>query len=388
MNSAVSLLLTLLLLAGATPAAGQEAVYPDLPTNHWAYGDMTRAVELGGIAPDPDGNMRPDAPITWAEHLHLLARICYPDTLAASDFDGAKASHVLGSPDFLPVSALSLDGALTRQEGAVLADRVLRQVYGKPLLRPTAGDMSFSDWNTLAEPYRGAALQCSARGLVGGLPDGSFGGTKPLTRAAAVSLTLRTAAMGKAAAPADPGDPFAPGVTSGLTALGENAEKRQRLFGDPSRRRFTSEADAKTHMVQITVPVWSLNRTSGVKKPGTLTFITHSALAAELTDIFTEIYSDPEQFPIYGIEGYTWRGNSATGEHNCGSAIDLNYKENYQVYDDGRVGAGEFWSPGSDPFSLPPEGSVVRIFAAHGFSWGGTAWSGSKDYMHFSYLGG
>jgi hypothetical protein len=37
---------------------------------------------------------------------------------------------------------------------------------------------------------------------------------------------------------------------------------------------------------------------------------------------------------------------------------------------------------------------VVRIFAAHGWSWGGNAWAkdadpstGYHDYMHFSYMG-
>ena len=47
---------------------------------------------------------------------------------------------------------------------------------------------------------------------------------------------------------------------------------------------------------------------------------------------------------------------------------------------------GSHWSPGSDPYSIPADSAVVRIFAKYGFSWGGT-WNSKKDYMHFSYFG-
>ena len=57
--------------------------------------------------------------------------------------------------------------------------------------------------------------------------------------------------------------------------------------------------------------------------------------------------------------------------------------------------AGSLWQPGSNLYSISPESSVVRIFAEHGWSWGGDAWAdgsddatGYHDYMHFSYMGG
>ena len=117
------------------------------------------------------------------------------------------------------------------------------------------------------------------------------------------------------------------------------------------------------------------------------------ALADEVVVMFTEIYNDPEQFPISSIGGYSWRGDSATGEHNCGTAIDINPTANYQVRD-GKAMVGTHWTPGEDPFSMPEDGSVVRIFRAHGWDWGGDAWAwdsnpaeGYHDYMHLSYMG-
>lgn len=174
---------------------------------------------------------------------------------------------------------------------------------------------------------------------------------------------------------------------------GENEQKHTLLFGDPETRRYANQAEAYAHQTTVTIPVWHLDR-NGNKVPATTNLVINAALAEDVVAIFTEIYNDPEQFPIHDIGGYGWRGDSATGEHNCGTAIDINAAENYQVRD-GKAMVGSYWKPGEDPYSMPADGSVVRIFAEHGWSWGGDAWawdddptSGYHDYMHLSYMGG
>ncbi|MCR5826598.1 MAG: M15 family metallopeptidase [Oscillospiraceae bacterium] len=176
-----------------------------------------------------------------------------------------------------------------------------------------------------------------------------------------------------------------------LRQQGENIRKSVLLFGEKNKLRFGSRAEAEQGMTNVTVPVWRLR--NGVKVASTATLTIHAALAEDVMAIFTEIYNDPEQFPIQTLGGYAWRGDNATGEHNCGTAIDINADQNYQVRD-GQALAGSLWSPGTNPYSIPEDGSVVRIFAAHGWSWGGNAWSGGTDpnvgyhdYMHFSYMG-
>ena len=176
-----------------------------------------------------------------------------------------------------------------------------------------------------------------------------------------------------------------------LDFQGENERKLTLLFGDPSRRRFSSQEEAEASMTTVTVPVWKLS--GGQKVSSTMSFSIHAALAQDVTEIFTEIYNDPEQFPIKDLGGYSWRGDTATGEHNCGTAIDINANENYQIRE-GQILTGTCWEPETNPYSIGPDSSVVRIFAEHGWSWGGDAWaassddsSGYHDYMHFSYLG-
>ena len=175
--------------------------------------------------------------------------------------------------------------------------------------------------------------------------------------------------------------------------LGENELKHYILFGDQNKRRFDSEAEAQAGQVTVTVPLWRIN-SQGVKYSAQGSFSVNAAIAEDVVAIFTEIYNDPEQFPIKDLGGYGWRGDSATGEHNCGTAIDINPNENYQIRD-GEILVGSCWAPGENPYSIDPDGSVVRIFAQHGWSWGGDAWAwsdspetGYHDYMHFSYMGG
>ena len=176
-----------------------------------------------------------------------------------------------------------------------------------------------------------------------------------------------------------------------LTYQGENPRKCLLLFGDQNKRRFANRAEAEASMTTVIIPVWKL--VNGQKAASTMSLSVHSAIAQDVVEIFTEIYNDPEQFPIHDVGGYSWRGDTATGEHNCGTAIDINANENCQIRD-GQVLAGSYWTPGQDPYSIAPGSSVVRIFAEHGWSWGGDAWAyssddaeGYHDYMHFSYLG-
>ena len=169
-----------------------------------------------------------------------------------------------------------------------------------------------------------------------------------------------------------------------LYELGWNRQKSLLLFGNEEQVRYSSREAAEANMTKIEVPIWRLK--DGVKVEGSATLMIHKAMADEVVAIFTEIFNDPEQFPICTLQGYDWRGDSAKGEHNTGTAIDINFDQNCQIKN-GVVLAGSYWRPGEDPYSIPPDGSVVRIFAAHGWSWGGSAWPSSKDYMHFSYMG-
>lgn len=163
------------------------------------------------------------------------------------------------------------------------------------------------------------------------------------------------------------------------------AEKYNRVF--PNGKPFTTKAEADRNMKTINVPVWQMDA-NGNKSSNKLPLVVNKNLADEVMRIFTNIYNSPEKFPIKNVGAYSWR-NTAFGSvshHSYGTCIDINFNENYYCYPSGQAITGSFWKPYENPFSITPDGSVVKNFKKYGWTWGGD-WTNLKDYMHFSYLG-
>lgn len=139
---------------------------------------------------------------------------------------------------------------------------------------------------------------------------------------------------------------------------------------------------ALADMVSITVNVWDFNG-DGEKVTKSKTLKVHKNLADTYVQIFKEIYEGEEQFPIHYLWGYSQGGVS---EHTLGTAVDINPDENYYYNPNTGQQVGDYWKPGEDPYSIPPDGDVVNTFRKYGFTQGIYWNSGAKDYMHFSYF--
>lgn len=394
-RSLCALALTAVLFCSGARASS----WPDLPDDHWAYGAVLGAVDRGILTGFNDGTIDPSGQLTWGQYLVMLCRAFYPafyaNALAAGlpwdqgGYWAARDNGLLYDGDFLPVLPGNLSQPIQRRDAAVLLYRAVANAAPERLQGEGNGPETFPDWDSLPPSYQTAVGQLSALGVVKGRLDGSFDGGAVIQRADGIVLLMRVISLLEAGPEPEPALPW--GGDSLLCEIGENEAKYQLLFGSPTKRRFASEAEADAAMTEVEVPCWKLDH--GEKSPSTVTLTVHAALAEDVLAIFTEIFNDPEQFPILDAGGYDWRGDRATGEHNCGTAIDLNWRQNYQVRNQ-KAQAGDHWLPGEDPYSILPEGSVVRIFQAHGWAWGGDAWaeswdktSGYHDYMHFSYMG-
>ena len=170
-----------------------------------------------------------------------------------------------------------------------------------------------------------------------------------------------------------------------MVMLGENSVKYALVFGSADAPRYQTADEALKHMVSVNFDAWAIG-SNGAKTTVKRSVTVNKAIAETVKTIFKEIYEGPEKFPIKNVGAYAWR-SSETSEHRWGLAIDINSNENYMIRTDGSVVAGSYWKPGVDPYSIKPDGDVVRAFKKYGFSWGGDAWSMSNDYMHFSFLG-
>jgi hypothetical protein len=156
----------------------------------------------------------------------------------------------------------------------------------------------------------------------------------------------------------------------------------EKIFGNKNRFGFKNAKAAKKYQKSISVKVWKL---SGKKKVRSSMLLTvNKEIAGDVKKIFTEIYKGKEKFPLNGMGGFQIRP-SKTSEHNHGTAIDINPTENC-MKDGKKVVAGKFWKPGKNPYSIKPDGDVVKAFEKYGWYWGGNGWGDRKDYMHFSYF--
>ena len=119
------------------------------------------------------------------------------------------------------------------------------------------------------------------------------------------------------------------------------------------------------------MPVWKLSRETG-EKGG------HDYLYRERRDCrrydghFYEIYNDPEQFPIYSVEGAPGAGLPPPGSITAGRPLTSTQTRTIRSTPTDGWEPGSHWTPGRTPGPSPEDGSVVRIFVPMGTPGAGT----------------
>lgn len=148
---------TLLDRLGHCKAQGEQATYPDIDPSHWAYAALDRAHAAGLLHGDAHGQLRPDAPLTRAECLAMLARLralpaaptnTLPWTDLASDHWAASAlasAHQAGLVQGYPDGSLRPERPVSRAEAAVLLERALGQPM-RPFVEGTYPDWTPDHW--------------------------------------------------------------------------------------------------------------------------------------------------------------------------------------------------------------------------------------------------
>lgn len=145
----------------------------------------------------------------------------------------------------------------------------------------------------------------------------------------------------------------------------------------------TTREEIQKYLVTIQVPITTKQ---GKKTTAPLTI--HKDVAESVKSALQK--AQDAGFKVYEIQGFSWRkisGSTKMSQHSLGLAVDINVKENYCVYPNGKVDAGSFWDPSRSEYSIPRGGALYNSFKGIGWGWGGD-WSSKKDYMHFSYTGG
>ena len=146
----------------------------------------------------------------------------------------------------------------------------------------------------------------------------------------------------------------------------ERARRLQIVGGETG-----SKAEQDSKMVTINVPYWDGNQES------TFQLTVNNAIADNYINVFKELTAlkytvKPSCTAAYDYY-HTPRPSGAPSDHTLGTAIDINWDNNWNTGD-------------GSSYSVRGKEDVINAFAKQGFYWGGD-WRSSKDDMHFSFTG-
>ena len=200
---ATLLSLCLLLLSLTAPTWADDRVtqniqkYTDVPADHWASAYITRLTYEGAITGYPDGTFGPSRNITRAEFVAVAVRALSIKTeappanqhWAVNIMKAAQDSNILEAGEF---AQDTWNTPINRQEMAKIMARAAQFVKKETLAEKTSVYTSkITDFADISAAYNSYVAQVYAKGIVGGYPDGSFGGEKPATRAEAAAMLVR-----------------------------------------------------------------------------------------------------------------------------------------------------------------------------------------------------
>lgn len=330
----------------------------------------------------------PSKGIHWAENYWNALNEAGVLEVVETGSNNAQISYPL-----IPLNAKELEKPVSRYEMAYMINRLVYVVYYENQMELANANDSFAnhiaDYNTMNRAYQGSVEQVYSKGILVGYGDTSFRGDNQLTRAEATTVVLRLlygSKREKQSWAAERKQEEKPNFTSFALQYRTltDAQRRQMLFGNPNKTYFKNAAEAQGYMVNISIPIWKLNESTGQKYSSTAYITVHKLVEKEVKAIFNDIYNSPEKFPIKQIGGARY---TDALRHSWGCAIDINPNENYYInYKTGATVGSFCYKNGSSPYCITPNSSVVKAFAKYGWGWGGQGWSTAADYMHFSIL--
>lgn len=363
--------------------------------------------------------------VRWEEEAEpLQAHTVTPDDLSVQDFLDALAEECAFSAEQKAALAETIpecEGYLKRCDAAVLLWNAMLEQGEEPLPeeKTQGAPWRIPDYDAIPDYAREAVAEVCGRGvLMEALPENGerdrvFHPGDRMTREEADTVLARLAdASLRMPCSLEDNNPYRlPDAPNGsvpmaiwlqregyLNGVEQTDKFRELFFGDRSVTQFYPDTPLGNYATLVTLNVWQVDK-NGEKFPGTYKLWVHKLLAADIYDIFQQIFEDEEHFPIYLM------GCGGFGDELCHAwlaAIDIN--SGYNALENNALGrvvvaAGQGWWPAGTAktewagflteesiYSIPADGSVVKAFKDYGWHWGGDWNEAYRDFMHFSIL--
>lgn len=190
------------------PADGaQEEVksgsFRDVTSTHWAFASVERAAELGLVTGYSDGTFRPDTPVTRAQFVLMLWRMCgKPAAAKAASFADASADWYQdalswavenGYVNGLSDTRFGPDAPITRQQATAILFRLNGGQSGTELTLTGIYEQTFADSTTIASWAKDATWWAVYHELVSGVGGSRIAPEANASRAQIAAILLRYA---------------------------------------------------------------------------------------------------------------------------------------------------------------------------------------------------
>ena len=210
----ISILITASVSAGAFEYGSEGAEqasksFNDIPEDHWAKGNIDRAVAKGWFSGYPDNTFHPASSITRAEAMTVFVKFLglQLKNVETSSYADVKLTdwyspYIEAGKKLFPVKATYNGETPFRPEMPVTREDtiyalVIALKYNDKVAYADQSILNmFKDKNSISElvkPYAAVAVEY---GLMSGYPDGTIGAQDPLTRAEFATLLARGSTVG------------------------------------------------------------------------------------------------------------------------------------------------------------------------------------------------
>ena len=193
---------------GEKPDGEQEEVrtgtFRDVNSLHWAFASVERAAERGLVTGYSDGTFRPDAPVTRAQFVLMLWRMCgQPAAAKAAAFedtaDGGWYRDALnwavenGYVNGLSDTRFGPNAPITRQQATAILFRLNGGQSGAELMLSGIYDQTFTDSASIASWAKDALWWAVYHELVSGVGGSRIAPEANASRAQIAAILLRYA---------------------------------------------------------------------------------------------------------------------------------------------------------------------------------------------------
>ena len=178
-----------------TETKAPSALFSDTNASDWYYPHMEMLVNKGGINGYDDGTFKPNDTITNAEFVKIIVGIvngkCSQGTIHWAENYMNKAVE-LGIVLTDEYTSEKYDEPMKRQNMAKVVSRTMDKIFHENIVENTDEyTVRITDWEDTCSVCKPDVAQAYAKGVIAGMPDGSFAGRSFATRAEAITMIVR-----------------------------------------------------------------------------------------------------------------------------------------------------------------------------------------------------